>query len=144
MGSKAELVAAMAKECIEGRERGLMPTVDLASQLSTNRIPVNMADGIYVPADKGCVHVACWTPEPDGKGKTTQVHLMIDLAEVFSDPEMPKIVHRMKSGPGVDQLIQLLAEARASVWLTANQDPRPSSLARLKRRRMAPISIPRA
>lgn len=114
--SKQRRVASLAEECLEARERGLMPTVDLATQLAANRIPVNMADGVYVPCPDGALEVCAWTPEADGKGKTTQVHLVFDLATVFADLKMPKIVHRMKSGPGVDQLIRLLAEYRNEVW----------------------------
>jgi hypothetical protein len=115
--SRQARIAAMAKECLEARERGTMPTVDLATQLSANRIPTNMTDGVYVPAEgEGAVSVCAWTPEKDGKGKTTQVHLVFDLGVVFGDDSLPKLVHRMKSGPGVDQMIRLLAEYRGEVW----------------------------
>jgi len=82
--SKQARIQSMAKEILEARERGLMPTVDLAAQLSANRIPVDMKDGTYI----GMPKVA----------------------------EGVKVVERMNSGPGVDQLIRLLAEYRGEVW----------------------------
>ena len=111
--SKQKRISSMATELLEARERGTMPTVDLASQLSTNRLPTNMKDGVYVPCEGANLSVCAWTPEDDGRGKTTQVHLVLNLPNVM---EGFKVVHRMKSGPGVDQLIRLLAEYRGEVW----------------------------
>ena len=122
--SGAPTIRELAFECQEARERGLMPTVDLASQLTANRIPENMADGAYIPLEGPEIGVHAWTPEQDGKGKTTQVHLVFSpgakscymLGEAIAKGSVPSFVHRMKSGPAVDQLIRLLAEYRAEVW----------------------------
>jgi hypothetical protein len=109
--SKQPLMRSLAEECKQARERGLMPTVDLAAQLTTNRIPVDMKDGTYVAVPEGGLIVAAWTPGEGGRGKTTQVHLTMRVPELGAS-----FVHRMKSGPGVDQLIRLLAEYRGEVW----------------------------
>lgn len=108
--SRQSRFRVLATECLEARERGLMPTVDLASQLPTNRIPTNTKDGTFVVLPEGELSVNAWTPELDGKGKTTQVHLVMNV------PNVAKFVHRMKSGPAVDQLIHILAEYRGEVW----------------------------
>ena len=108
--SRQRRISSMATELLEARERGLMPTVDLAAQLYANRIPVDMKDGTLVAIPEACLHVCAWTPKEGGKGKTTQVHLQFEAGEGVS------FVHRMKSGPAVDQLIILLAEYRADVW----------------------------
>jgi len=108
--SRQRRISSMATELLQARERGLMPTVDLATELLVNRIPVEMKDGTYVAIPEAALHVCAWTPEEGGKGKTTQVHLQFEAGEGVS------FVHRMKSGPAVDQLIILLAEYRAEVW----------------------------
>lgn len=115
-GSSQPRFKALALECLEARVRGLMPTVDLAAQLRPNRLPVNMADATYLPCEDGALSVCAWTPEKDGKGKTTQVHLVFDLAAALGDPGLPKLVTRLKSGPGVDTIIRLLAQYRNEVW----------------------------
>lgn len=114
--SKQARIRALAEECLQARERGLMPTVDLAAQLSANRIPTNMRDGVYVGMPKGGLSVCAWTPEEDGKGRATQVHLVMNLRELDESLGDVNLVHRMKSGPGADQLIRLLAKYRDEVW----------------------------
>jgi len=109
--SKQPLLRSIAAECMESRERGLMPTVDLASQLTTSRIPIDMKDGTYSAIPGACLSINAWTPEEGGRGKTTQVHLAMEIPGGGAT-----FVHRMKSGPAVDQLIRLLAEYRGEVW----------------------------
>ena len=111
--SKQPLMRSLAEECKQARDRGLMPTVDLAAQLTTNRIPVDLKDSTYVAMPEGGLSVCAWTPEEGGKGKTTQVHLVFDLGHLVPGA---KVIQRYKSGPGVDILIRLLAEYRAEVW----------------------------
>lgn len=109
-------VTALVSEALEARERGLMPTVDLASQLTTNRVPVEMNEAKFIAMPGGGLSVNAYTPEPGGRGKTTQVHLVFDLAALGEELAGINVVHRMKSGPAVDQLIRLLAEYRGEVW----------------------------
>lgn len=109
-------VKAIAEECLEARERGLMPSVDLATQLSASKVPVDMKDGTFVALPSGGLSVCAWTPEEGGRGRATQVHLAMNLRELDESLGDVTLVHRMKSGPGVDQLIRLLAEYRNEVW----------------------------
>ena len=114
--SRQPLLRSLAAECKQARERGLMPTVDLAAQLTTNRLPVNMRDGKYVAMPDGGLSVCAWGPEEDGKGRPTQVHLVLNLGAVFPELGDVNFVQRLKSGPGVDVLIRLLAQYRNEVW----------------------------
>lgn len=111
--SRQSLIRSLALECKEARDRGTMPTIDLTSHLSTNRLPENCEDSTFVRVRDGGLSICAWTPEKDGKGKTTQVLLVFDLGHIV--PGF-KAVSKMKSGPGVDMLIRLLAQYRAEVW----------------------------
>jgi len=112
-GNATPLLRSLAKECLEARERGTMPTVDLAAQMSTNRIPVEMPDGLFLKSEGDAMTIAAWTPEPGGKGKTTQVHISMSLEHITPGA---RVVTRLKSGPAVDAIIRLLAEYRGEVW----------------------------
>lgn len=58
--------------------------------------------------------IASWTPERDGKGKCTQVHVMFEI----DLPSIPKIVLRLKSKGACDILIAALQRHRKDVWGT--------------------------
>lgn len=67
---------------------------------------------ITIPA-KG-YRVAAWTPERDGKGTPTQVHLVIELD---GGPEIDGIAAmQLKTPRAVDELIGDLQRYRDQVW----------------------------
>lgn len=104
--SKQDRIRSLAEECLEARRRGTMPTVDPIAQ---NRIPTNLADqGLRIL--EGMLHVSSWTPEPDGRGRPTQVHLVMSLGNNLG------VTCRLRSARAVDQLIHVLAEYRNEVW----------------------------
>lgn len=104
----AKLLQVLAEECLEARRRGITGTVD---PLPANRTPQNCDEGLYAVANG--ISVNTWTPEQDGKGRCTQVHLVLDLTNVY--PGLHAVL-RLKSGVGVDYLIRLLHEYRCTVW----------------------------
>lgn len=110
LGPKAANVLALIDEVLEARERGITGTVD---ELTTNRIPTNMKDGTYAPVPDGGLTVCAWTPEEDGRGKATQVHLTFDLTHLVPGFHA---VTRFKSAQGIDRLIRVLHEYRCEVW----------------------------
>lgn len=66
-------------------------------------------NGIVMPV-RG-YHVGEWTPERDGKGKTTQVHLLLEIGH-----EGPPIVLRLKSRKACETLISALQTHMDGVW----------------------------
>ena len=69
----------------------------------------NLADIPHIPLDSYSVNE--WTPERDGLGKTTEVHIIFDVRE----PPFA-FVMALKSPRAVNELIGILARHRNSVW----------------------------
>ena len=73
----------------------------------------NLDERMHVAVDE--VHVCEWTPARDGHGKSTEVHLVLDV-HAF-EPEVPlSIVMAFKSADAVDRMIATLMRHRNGVW----------------------------
>lgn len=77
-----------------------------------NRIPRNLSDGVYIVSEG--YEVAAYTPNKDGKGRPTEVHLILDLEKSMGG----NIVMRIKSAEELDRMIEVLKIYRNQVWLT--------------------------
>lgn len=71
--------------------------------------PVNLAGQGYYEIES--VEVAQFHPEPDGKGRPTQVHVMMTISEL----DFP-LTMRIKSKVACEQLIFALMEHSKEVW----------------------------
>lgn len=76
----------------------------------------NCDDGPMIISDHYSIYE--WTPERDGKGKPTQVHLVIPVA--LSTPGKPdirlEVAMRIKSPRALDELVGVLLRHRQGVW----------------------------
>jgi hypothetical protein len=76
-----------------------------------SRIPVNTAGLTFHEIES--VDIASWGPLPDGKGPSTQVHMLIRVSG------MPHpLVMRFKGPDTLDRIIDSLERHRADVWPT--------------------------
>jgi hypothetical protein len=76
-----------------------------------NKFPVNCNQlGVVVPIKDYSVN--SWTPEQDGKGKCTQVHVLFKM----DIPRMPGFVLRLKTKHSCQLLIDALEEHKKNVW----------------------------
>jgi hypothetical protein len=81
-------------------KRSLPPVTDLKE---------NLAGSNVLPLDSYAV--VEWHPAPDGQGKPTQVHLVLNI------PDLPvRFSLRLKSASAVDTLVGSLMRHRKSVW----------------------------
>jgi len=73
-----------------------------------SRLPVN-SDELLSVLEVGDYHVGSWTPERDGKGRPTQVHLTLRVPAVA-------VVMRLKSARAVSRMTAALERHRNDVW----------------------------
>ena len=75
----------------------------------SNRIPINVED-LGIKAEFDGYTVCSWNPEKDGKGPSTQVHLLMNFKNGIS------FAIRMKTKNAVNQMIAVLEFHRNDVW----------------------------
>lgn len=63
----------------------------------------------------GGYEVYSWCPARDGKGRSEQVHLMINVT--LADVPV-KLVHRFKTKGAINQMVDVLTQYREEVWPT--------------------------
>ena len=73
-----------------------------------NRIPENLDGMAIIPIEE--YTVASWCALPDGKGPSTQVHI------VLKTPLKARFVLRLKSKDAVSTFIEALERHRNDVW----------------------------
>lgn len=105
-----ESAMALVEEVLEARARGVTGTVDVASHMKEGE-PVSYAGGFMVMGSG--LTVVSWCPDEEAKAPPEQVHMIHDLGSGMSGK---KSVVRLKSGVGVDSLIQALYDHRRHVW----------------------------
>lgn len=83
-------------------------------EFEVNRIPRNLSEMADYVIEGARFGVYSWTPERDGKGVPTQVHLHFSV----DVPGMGEVlfISRMKSHQAVDRCIRALRNHRNHVW----------------------------